>query len=271
MDLKTAFEKAGLPSASIAFAAACHDLARLALNQQADPARAVHVWRALAGNKEFSEALRQYLVSVSEERSESKSGGVDQTPDGDVVHAEVVPPSDTEQPNAADDVDQPTIVAQYPGVPSSAATEPTVAADQPSGGDLARSLRVPATVVSSRSRINAVKKARENDALVMSGVTIPDHRGGSEAFDTLKVRYYALTEERLRRTVGRSSVAYNLMRLAQMRVAKIARLPSSDAESKDIFSAEEMRSMQLEAAVFAGSGLISLPEELRADVMKAVA
>jgi hypothetical protein len=116
----------------------------------------------------------------------------------------------------------------------------------------------------------ATTRAMELAAQVMSGVYIPDHRGGKESFDDVRIRYYTLTEERLARAVGRNSVAYNLVRIAKMRLpANHEQLPTT-TKSRDIFSADEIRRMQREAAVFAGHGLISLPEELRSAVAEAV-
>lgn len=72
--MEAAFEKAGVPSAAVSFASACHDLARLALNRAADPERAVHVWLGMASGPDFRLALKAYLASVAREREQKSAG-----------------------------------------------------------------------------------------------------------------------------------------------------------------------------------------------------
>lgn len=72
-DMKEAFEKVGLPTASVAFAAACYDLARLALNREAEPRRAVHVFLGLASGMGFRGLLEEYLAEIAKERIGEKS------------------------------------------------------------------------------------------------------------------------------------------------------------------------------------------------------
>lgn len=261
---QAAFEKAGLPPASVAFAAACHDLARLALNQQSTPERAAYVWLGMAGGKDFRAALQQFLAAVaSERRSEAKSDG-DQGHTTAEAHGHAAPsPSD---PDPTSEMGQSTRGAHGTPAPSLVGTERGGGGQRASD---AQPLRAASPATPTRAQIHAVTAAKAASAQVMSGVFIPDHKGGSEAFDDLRIRFYDLTEKRLARMVGRGSVAYNLIRIAKMRrPANHDQLP--DATSRDVFTAAEIQTMQREAAVFAGHGLISLPEELRSAVTEAV-
>lgn len=261
---QAAFEKAGLPPASVAFAAACHDLARLALNQQADPERAVHTWLGMAGGKDFRGALQQFLAAVaSERRSEAKSDGDRGQSNSETQDGHAPSPSD---PDPTSETGQSTRGAYGTPAPSLVGHERGRGGHSRSGTQFGH-VASPATP--TRAQIQAVTAAKAASARVMSGVFIPDHKGGSEAFDDLRIRFYDLTEKRLARMVGRGSVAYNLIRIAKMRrPANHDQLP--DATSRDVFSAAEIQTMQREAAVFAGHGLISLPEELRSAVTEAV-
>jgi len=63
---------------------------------------------------------------------------------------------------------------------------------------------------------------------------------------------------------------YNLIRIAETRLPANHEQMNSATTSGDIFTSSEIRMMQQQAAVFAGSGLISLPEELRSVVAQAV-
>jgi hypothetical protein len=262
--MRNAFQKAGLPSASVAFAAACHDLARLALNRQSDPARAVHVWLGMAAGTGFREQIREFLADVATERaSHTKSDG-DADHNAGVTHVAGVPSPSEAHSDAAEDRDR--VVSQAMHVPL--ASEPDPAGADQSTSVTQRAL-VPPAGPSPRFR-DALTQQRERSAAVMSGIYIPDHRGGQEAFDDLKVAYYERTLKRLGRLVGQSSVAYNLVKLAKARRDKQAFVPDG-ATSANLFSHHEMIEMHRAAQLFAGSGLISLPDELRSSVLGSAA
>lgn len=266
--MKEAFEKAGMSPGMIAFAAACHDLARLALNKQPDPARAAHAWLGMASGQMFREGpLKEFLSAVAEERAAGNgSAGASDHDLSDTHSGRVTPPAD---PNSGDErgrVPTDTHTARVSSPPEFSRER---------GGhqsDYTRSALAPSLAHREPTAMQnaATRRARELAAAVMSGVYIPDHSGGKELFDDIRIRYYNMTEERLARAVGRNSVAYNLVRIAKMRLPANHEQMPSNTTSKEIFSVDEIRRMQREAAVFAGHGLISLPEELRAAVAEAV-
>jgi|KBSMisStandDraft_5_1062788.scaffolds.fasta_scaffold02638_12 hypothetical protein len=314
--LKEAFERAGLSPAHIAFAAACHDIAKLALNKQPDPARAAHTWLGMASGQMFREGpLREFLVAVAKERAANMSsaevrGQLVADPHGkhaptpadtnsDARRGQVLgephiaaasPASELYSGNETDHASgdaQDVHVSPLPEINPVGATghhahdahgsaAPVPAgANSDDGKDQTRVAAHQTRVLLSpegptQHQINAVTRAKERSAQIMSGVYIPDHRGGSELFDDIKIRYYNMTRERLARAVGRNSVAYNLIRIAETRLPANHEQMNSATTSGDIFTSSEIRMMQQQAAVFAGSGLISLPEELRSVVAQAV-
>ena len=72
--MAVAFERAGFPTGVLAFASACYDLARLALNQQADPGRAAHAWLGMASGRSFRDGpLAEFLAMVARDRQQASS------------------------------------------------------------------------------------------------------------------------------------------------------------------------------------------------------
>lgn len=247
MELEDAFERAGFSAPAVAFASACHDLARLALNREPDPKRAVAQFLGLAHGPQFRECVAEFLAGVARE---IPSGVGDQEQDGNHPVAVAAPETHSgdgaKQRLATDRGDAPPPEPQARGGQSSNASP-----------------RLP-----TPAQIRAVTVAKQRSAAIMSGIMIPDHRGGSEPFDNIKIAFYGKTLERLGRAVGRNSVAFNLLKLAKARADKQAFIKRDEATSASVFSLDEMREMHKMAMVFAGSGLVSLPEELRAAVME---
>ncbi len=266
--LKEAFEKAGLLPAHVAFAAACHDLARLALNKQPDPARAAHTWLGMASGQLFREGpLREFLAAVADERAaNTSSAGVRDQKIADAQRFDALSPAGAKSDDGAVHSDDDTHAA----VGSSPSGTQRERGGQPHpDAQITRAASLAPSAPTEQQRA-ATKAAAIRDAKIMSGVYIPDHRGGRELFDDVKIRYYSLTKERLARAVGRHSVAYNLIRIAETRLPANHEQMDGTTASRDIFTSSEIRTMQQQAAVFAGSGLISLPEELRSVVADAV-
>lgn len=114
--MREAFDKAGLPTASVAFAAACHDLARLALNRCGnDTGRAIPVFFGMANAPAFRDRLREFLAEVSGE----KNPGDDADHARSVAQFMDVQSSPGTPSNSGDDVDHVRSVAQLMDVPSS--------------------------------------------------------------------------------------------------------------------------------------------------------
>lgn len=85
--LADAFARAGLPASSVSFAAACRDLARLALNQRPDPRRAVQNFLNLAGGERFRAEIEHYLAAVAVEMKSDAAAGVTMPLEGQLIAA----------------------------------------------------------------------------------------------------------------------------------------------------------------------------------------
>lgn len=313
--MQHAFAKAGMTPSVVAFAAATHDLARLALNKQPDPARAIAVWLGMAAGKMFREGpLLEFLTAVAEERCATSSaesvGQRTRDPQIRPAHAS----ADT---NSAAEPGQITCAAQSVRAPSAAehssasarshlgldiqldgapalvdttsgegdgqgriytqrpGAAPSLETEYERGGQTSDDNQTVSAAPfvprgPTEQQIRALTGAKEGSAALMSGVFIPSNSKGKEPFDNIRIAYYSKTKERLARDVGSNTVAYNLLRIAEMRLPANHEHMSRNTRSIDVFTAAEIRAMQRQAAVFAGHGLISLPEELRGAVLDAV-
>lgn len=72
--LGQALERAGFSPAHIRFASANYDLARLVLNREPDPARAVMRWLGMIRMPNFQDEIVAYLMAVKEEMQSSGAG-----------------------------------------------------------------------------------------------------------------------------------------------------------------------------------------------------
>lgn len=282
--LATAFEKAGLPAASVAFASACHDLARLALNRDPNPKTAVGVFLDQARGLAFRAALEAFLAAVAEERRDSKSdddkagharcadkgqrdvaflsssdplaGGasIRGAPQGQDLTA---PPATQTGDAASLDVPQGHMAAAASSVPNASAGAVFTA---PKGqSSVAPALAPPP------ARIAGIKHAAELSARVMSGVYLTERQGSKTLLDTVAV---SSLDRRLKWLGGRaaqSAVEYNTAWLVRENVRRQAFVPDG-AVVGDVLDATTIRNLHDVARAFASSPMVQLPEGLRSEI-----
>lgn len=257
-DLRAAFEKAGLPGASVAFAAACHDLARLALNKQSDPTRAVHTWLGMASGTGFRDALLVFLGDVAKEREANSSGDVAQSLS--VAHLAAGPlPL---EPNSTDDMAHAgTVAREFSSSPSVELT---------SVGEAAHSVTVahapggPSPAGPSPGFVRALVAAGGRQAAVMSGFYITERQGSRTPLEEIRVDSLARRREWLGKRAAGSAVEYNVLWLLEQQARKQAFIPKG-ALLPDVFGADDLRQTIAMGRAFATSPMIQLPEALRSD------
>jgi len=100
--MAVAFERAGFPAGILAFASACHDLARLALNQQPNPDRAAHAWLGMASGRNFRDGpLRAFLEVVARGQQQASSAAEAGQGRADTHHAGAPSAAETSSDAAA--------------------------------------------------------------------------------------------------------------------------------------------------------------------------
>jgi len=120
--MAVAFERAGFPTGVLAFASACYDLARLALNQQPDPERAAHAWLGMASGRTFRDGpLADFLAAVARDRQQASSAAEA----GHLSGVTQVPPAPSAAETSSDAAaGQGVAVTPALGAPAASETEP---------------------------------------------------------------------------------------------------------------------------------------------------
>lgn len=192
-----AFERAGLSLAHIRFATANYDLARLVLNREPDPQRAVMRWLGMARMPEFMKEIVAYLAAVKEEMQPS-GAGEDQAPtvgDGHVADRKqaVLPVPD---PSSAADEDHSWRVQQDHRPIVSSAADPTSSGDEdhlrvaPSG----YSSSVPAPDPKVAEGEDHVSGVQQDQGLAVPPSVAPAQERAQRKLTRLQSSFYLLTD-----------------------------------------------------------------------------
>ena len=145
--MAVAFERAGFPTGVLAFASACYDLARLALNQQADPGRAAHAWLGMASGRSFRDGpLAEFLAMVARDRQQASSAAEAGQIASDTQDPRAPSAAETSSDAAAGQVEDDT---QPGGAPAASDTEPAGEAGQ--GASATQWTRAPSPARSEQS------------------------------------------------------------------------------------------------------------------------
>lgn len=303
-----AFAKVGLSPSAVAFAAACHDAARMALNRaDGDPKRATAVWLNIAGGLGFRGPLEQFIAAVAEERRATKSdgGAIPAVPQGHFRSAPLSEPNAGEvtggvpkgqahgaEPATSSEGEatigvprgQPAFAS--PSVPDvggkaklfvpqgratdAASSTPDAAAGAIVAVPQGQSISAPiaAPKPPAASTVRGIVHAKEMSARVMSGIQISDRGGRLIELDTLPVSGLDYRLKAQGRRAAKGAVDYNTLYLVKQQVERQAFVPTK-AVVGDVLDAGELRHLHELARAFASSPMVQLPEALRQEVMAA--
>ncbi len=268
----------GLTPAAAAFAAACDDAARLAVNRGGDP---VAHWLRIVAGPDFRPALSAFIAAVaSSPRATAKSGGVGQAKNAAAGQARSAPPPETHAgeanrrvPQGLDHDAEPAAetgdaaIAVVPQGQSCAQGQCCAAASPDPNAAPGAIHEVPqghlsTAPVAAPSTVRGIVAAKELSARVMSGVKLTERQGSRIDLDVVRIGGLDRWLKFLGGRAAKSAVEYNTVYLVKTQIARQAYTPP-DATVGDVLDATEIRHLHSLARAFASSPMVQLPEALR--------
>lgn len=188
-----AFERAGFSPAAIRWASACYDLARLALNREPDPRRAVPRWQGMTHRPDFQEEIVAYLTAVKEEMKPSGAGD-DQLISVDSDRSIRVAPAP--DPSSAADEDQVRSVPQDQQGSVSPAVDPTSSGDedQTPNAQQSQMVAVPAPDPKVAEGEDHVSGVQQDQGLAVPPSVAPAQERAQRKLTRLQSSFYLLTD-----------------------------------------------------------------------------
>jgi hypothetical protein len=278
--LADAFRRAGLPAAQVAFGAACHDLARMALNESdGNPRRAIGRWLDLARQPLFRDGpLAEYLAAAAADipiRAASKGHPEVETqamsvPAPREPHSDAEPAQGRAETHARDgdlaseplsDAGNARRDPETNVTGGEPASEAPSAAPKDHGDSETHNGDVPALREPSAADRKAKRKVEKEIARITSGHYIYDTRGHRNLVDDLSVSRM----ERLLRSQAklfvRDFVSYNALTILLERAKKQAYLPPGSVVS-NIFSVDEINDAFRDAYITTRGRFVMIPEAI---------
>jgi len=226
------------------FLDACRDLAEQALDRQPDPADAMRLWRGLSAMQAFDAPLLAFLTAVAKDR-EGQRKAVTQI-------ACALPPATEDDHTHADPRNK--RIVPVTGEPASGGrmTVDTHRSSAPARGP-------------TQTQIDAVTRAKETSARVMSGVYITERQGGRTRVEDITVASLARRLRWLGRHAAQRAVEYNTIYLIHQHTGRQAFIPDN-AVVGGILNTSEIQRLHEMAKAFAASPMVQLPDALRSEI-----